>query len=235
MRKILIAAVAALTAVFMATGALAQSEEAAMDISVSPKNAGTKKKPKNSELDLNIENFNTSRTLSEIVVTTPKTLKLSTKGLTSCSESTLSSQGLAGCKRSARVGKGTARALVGVNTGNPKPLTFKVTAVVTGSKGLGFFLEAQELPINVLAPGRISGRKLSIEVPQAAQQPAPGTYAGLVEIDTTLKAKKGKRKLLSSVGCKGGEHELKAVLTFVDNGVTEAGEVPLSASAPCKK
>lgn len=235
MRKILIAAVAALTAVFMATGAFAQSDEGTMDVSVSPKNAGTKKKPKNTELELAIENSNTSRTLSEIEVTTPKTVKLSTKGLTTCSESTLSNEGLAGCKRAAQVGKGTASALVGVNTSAPRPLTFKVTAVVTGSKGLGFYLEAQELPINVLAPGRISGRKLTIEVPEAAQQPAPGTFAGLVDIETSLKAKKGKRKLLSSVGCKGGEHDFKAVLTFIDNGVAPAGDVPLSASAACKK
>jgi hypothetical protein len=70
-------------------------------------------------------------------------------------------------------------------------------------------------------------------VPDAAQQPLPGTYAGLVDIDTTLKAKKGKNYLASTTGCKKKKHAFKTVLTFINNGVSPAGNVTVKASSKC--
>ena len=86
-----------------------------------------------------------------------------------------------------------------------------------------------------MAPGHLSGRKLTIEVPEVAQQPVPGTFAGLISLETTLKAKQGKNYLASTTGCKGKKHPFSAVLTFRDNGATPAGTRSASTAAACKK
>jgi hypothetical protein len=234
LRKYLIVATAALTVLAFAAVSSAQTPAATMDVSVTPKKAGTKRKPKNSQIDLKIANGDPKRTLSRLTVTLPKTFKLSTSGLTTCDEAELELNGPAACPKASRVGKGIAHALVGVNgTVPPTPLTFDVTPIVLGPKHIGFDLAGRELPIHVLAPGTLSGRKLIIDVPLAAQQPATDVWAGLVDLQTTLKAKKGTRYLASTVGCKKKKHAFSAVLTFADNGVSEPGDLTVKASSKC--
>jgi hypothetical protein len=236
LRKYLIAAVAAVATVGMSTSiASAQEPKPTMKVNITPKKAGTKKKPKNSTIKLSIENPETNRTMSKLTITTAKTFKFSAKGLTKCDEDVLEAQGPSACPAKSRVGKGTASAGLGVTSPTPTPLTFDVTAVVLGPKEIGFYLAARELAVNVLAPGHISGRKLTIEVPEVAQQPVPGTYAGLISLETTLKAKKGKNYLASTNGCKARKHKFSAVLTFRDNGATPAGTRSTNASAACSK
>jgi hypothetical protein len=236
LRKYLIAAVAAVATVGMSTSiASAQDPKPTMKVNITPKKAGTKKKPKNSTIKLSVENPETNRTMSQLTITTAKTFKLSAKGLTKCSESTLEQGGPEACPRASRVGRGTASAALGVTSPTPTPLTFDVTAVVLGAKEIGFYLAARELPVNVLAPGHLSGRKLTIEVPQAAQQPVPGTFAGLISLNATMKGKKGKNYLASTTGCRARKHSFSAVLTFVDNGATAAGTRSTSATSRCSK
>ena len=190
-----------------------------MEVGITPKKAGTKKKPKNSKIKLEIVNGDSKRTLSKLTITTPKTFKLSAAGLTKCDEATLESGGPLAARRP----RGSARASPTRSSAStdlpPTPLTFDVTAVVLGGKEIAFYLAARELPVNVVAPGHLSGRKLTIEVPVAAQQPAPGTWAGLVSLETTLGAKKGKKYLVSTTGCKKKKHAFSTVMTFVDNTV----------------
>ena len=234
MRKYLIVAIAALTAMAFTAVAIAQTPAATMTVKVSPKKAGTKKKPKNSSIELNIENGDSKRTLDKLTITAPKTFKLSAKGLTKCDEADLAAQGPAGCPKASKVGGGEAHALAGVNTPNPTPLTFNVTAFVLGANKIGFYLEGQEIPINLVSPGTIKGRKLTIQVPAEAQQLPPGTYNGLVSIHTTLKGKKGKHYLASTTGCKKKKHAFKTVLTFSDNPVSDPGNVTVKGSSKCK-
>jgi hypothetical protein len=236
LRKYLIVAVAAFSAIAFATVSFAQTPAANMDVKITPNKVGTKKKPKNAKITLSIENTATNRTMSELTITTAKTFKLSAKGLTRCDEATLEASGPSGCPKASRVGKGTAEALVGVTSPTPTPLTFDVTAVVTGPNNIAFDLLGRQLPVHVLAPGTLSGRKLKIEVPLAAQQPAPGVFAGLVALETTLSGKKGKKYLATTTGCKAKKHPFSAVMTFVPNGAdTTGGTVKTSASATCKK
>jgi hypothetical protein len=235
LRKYLIVAIAALTAVAFTAVSFAQTPAATMDVKITPKKAGTKKKPKNSEITLEIVNSDSKRTLSRLTITQPKTFKLSAKGLTKCDEATLENGGPAACPRASRVGKGIAHALVGVNGPAPTPLTFDVTPVVLGAKSIGFYLAARELDVNVLSPGRISGDKLIIDVPIAAQQPAPGVWAGLVSLQTTLAAKKGKNYFASTTGCTKKKHAFSTVMTFVDNGVGAPGNLTVKASSKCSK
>ena len=176
-----------------------------MKVKITPTKAGTKKKPKNSTIKLSIENTATNRTMSKLTITTAKTFKFSTKGLTKCNRAKLDPStggGPDACPKASIVGKGTATALLGVTSATPSDLEFDVTAVVTSSKNIDFYLAEKNTGVNVLAPGTISGRKLTIEVPAAAQQPVPGVFAGLVSLETTLKAKKGKKYLASTTGAR---------------------------------
>jgi hypothetical protein len=230
----MIAAIAALTALAFTAVAIAQTPAGTkMSVKVGPKKAGTKKKPKNSSIELNIENGQTDRTLDKLTITSPKTFKLSAKGLTKCSETVLSQQGPDACPKASKVGSGEAKARAGVNTPNPTPLTFKVTAFVLAANKIGFYLEGQEIPINLVSPGTIKGRKLTIQVPAEAQQLPPGTYNGLVSIHTTLKAKKGKHYLASTTGCKKKKHAFSTVLSFADNPVSDPGTVTVKGSSKC--
>jgi hypothetical protein len=234
LRKYLIVAVAALTTVAVAaTASIAQTPAASMKVTIAPKKAGTKKKPKNSSIHLTIKNNDPNRTLSKLTVTSPKTFKLSGKGLTTCKEADLVSGGPDACPKASILGKGTANALLGVNGASPTPLHFDVTPILVGKDRIDFNLNTAAIG-NLIAPAKIKGRKLTITVPDQAQQPLPGTYAGLVDIDTTLKAKKGKHYLGSTVGCKKKKHAFSTLLTFINNGVSPAGTVTVKASSKCK-
>ena len=239
MYKYLIAAVAAVTVIASVGVATAQTPAAKMKVKVSPADAGTKQKPKNSTIKLSVENTATNRTMSKLTITTAKTFKLSTKGLTKCSRSKLDPStggGPGACPKAAIVGKGTATALLGVTSPTPTPLKFIVTPVVTGPKNIDFYLAETTTGVNVLAPGTISGRKLTIQVPAAAQQPVPGVYAGLVSLNATMRAKKGTHYLASTTGCAKRKHPFSATLTFVPNGSdTTGGTVSTKASSACKK
>jgi hypothetical protein len=235
LRKFLVAAVAAVTAIAVAAPIASAQAPATMKVSVTPTKAGTKSKPKNSTINLSVRNADTKRTMSKLAITTAKTFKLSTKGLTRCKASVLETRGASACPKASRVGKGTAEALVGVNGTSPTPLTFKVTAVVTGAKNLAFDLVGQQLPIHVMAPGTISGNKLTISVPQAAQQPAPNVFAGLVSLQATMTGKKGTNYLASTTGCVKKRHPFSSLLTFINNGVSPAGTVTAKANARCSK
>jgi hypothetical protein len=239
LRKFLITAVVAVTAIAVAAPIASAQAPAKMSVKVTPTNAGTKKKPKNSTIKLSIENTATNRTMSKLTITTAKSFKLSTKGLTKCNRAALDPStggGPSACPKASIVGKGTATALLGVTSPTPSDLEFDVTPVVTGAKNIDFYLAEKNTGVNVLAPGTISGRKLTIEVPEAAQQPVPGVFAGLVSLETTLKAKKGKNYLASTSGCKAKKHPFSATLTFVPNGSdTTGGTVNAKANAKCSK
>jgi hypothetical protein len=236
LRKIVVAAVAALTVAGGATAAIAQTATSpTLTVKIKPVKAGTKKKPKNSSIHLVVNNPDHTRTLSTLTITMPKTLKVSGKGFKTCSEAKLNANGPASCPAGSKVGSGTADALLGVNTPTPTGISFTVSAFVGGKNKINFYLKGNGVGVNVVSPGRVSGRKLIVTVPQAAQQPIPGTFAGLVKLDTTLKGKAKKHFLIASVGCKGGKDPFKAHLAFANNGIPGATSADASGSAKCKK
>src|SRR5436190_1553233 len=116
LRKILVVALAAVMVVAGATVALAQSSTApTLTVTVKPTKAGTKKKPANSSIHLVVVNNDEKKTLSKIVITMPKTLKVSGKGFKTCSKAFLDNNGADRCPKASKVGGGTATALLGVN------------------------------------------------------------------------------------------------------------------------
>jgi hypothetical protein len=244
LRKYLIAAVAAVSVISFSAVALAQGPDTAtLKVKVTPADAGTKKKPKNSTYTLDVVNGNTQRTMSDLDVFLAKNVKLSLKGLPKCAPDVIFARS---CPKSAVLGTGEAKAKVGVNgpPANVTDLTFDVTAFktnspVTGKQMLGFFIDdgasLQFLTETTLtkASGKY-GQKLHIDVPELAQQVGT-TYNGLVSLKTTLKKKVGKKYLISTVGCKAKKHPYKVNLTFIPNGVTDGRVISDTANAKCKK
>lgn len=246
MRKFLIAAFAAVFAV-SAVSAVAfgqANDTATLSVEVSPKKAGKKKKPKNSTFVLDVVNNNTSRTMSELDVFIAKNVKLSLKGLPKCAPDVIFARS---CPARTVLGRGEAKAKVGVNNPDPtqiRDLTFEVTAYktnspVTGKEMLGFFIDdggtLQFLTETTLtrAKGKY-GQKLHIDVPDQAQRVGTGTYNGLVSLKATLKKKVKRRYLISTVGCKKKKHPYKVDLTFIPNGVTDGRVISDTATARCK-
>ena len=92
------------------------------------------------------------------------------------------------------------------------PLNFNVTAFVGGKNLVIFYIEQQGGTVTKALPGKISkgsgkfAQKLVITIPPDLQQPAPGLYAALTDLKSTLQLKKGKNALISSVGCMKKKH-----------------------------
>jgi hypothetical protein len=240
LRKYLIAAVAATVAIGGAGVAAAQTptDGASLKVTIAPKKAGTKKKPTNVSLHLVATNYNKQRTLKKLQIQMPKTLAVSGKGFKFCSHKQLSdSVDPSVCPKGSKVGSGTALAYLGVTNPDPQPLTFDVTAFVVGKNAIDFLLKAREIPVTVVSPGKLTktakGPLLTVLVPKAAQQPAPQTYAGLAQLDTKLKGKAGKHKLIATTGCKKHKHAFSTKLIFGANPVTSATTISASATSKC--
>jgi hypothetical protein len=245
LRKFLIAAVAALTALAVVAVASAQQPPPGADItvSISPSKVGTKKKPKAEKLKLVLKNEDSSQTADGLEVFVAKNIKASTKGLKKCSAARLEAEGKGACPSASKVGTGTADAIAGVNTGAPAALRFNVTAFVIGNNKIGFYLEQQGGEIRVLAEGtfkRASGQYgsvLDVEIPQLAREFPPGTFNGLVGLETTLYKKVKKNSLLTSNGCPNTRQlPFKVVIHFMNNpNPPKAEEVEATGTANCRK
>jgi len=248
LRKSLVAALAAPTVLVMATVAFAQNPAPSIEVkaTISPTKAGTKKKPKSEKVSLQIDNSRESKTsASKIEISFPKTLKLSTKGLKTCSVAKLDSQGKAVCPRGSAAGVGTADALVNPQSDNPASLKFNVTTFVAGKNLLAFYLEQQgndsgvqqALPakITTVKGSKVFGQKITISIPANLQQPAPGVYSTLIQIKNSLGLKSGSNALIKSIGCpKTREHPIGVKINYVPNPTPPASSSASSTDgAPC--
>jgi hypothetical protein len=239
LRKYLIAVIAALAALAMATVAVAQSGDVTATTTVSPTKSGTKKKPKSIKITTFVQNNVPNTTAAKIEIDFPKTVKISGKGLTACKLSKIQANGPSACPSKSKAGTGLTHAVVGPDR---IPLNFDVTAFVGGKNLVIFYIKQQGGTVSKALSGKISkgsggfGQKLVITIPADLQQPAPGLYAALVDLKSTLGLKKGKNALISSVGCKGGKHKFGAKLTFAPNPTPPPKSTASGTStATCKK
>ena len=201
MRKLtLMAVAAAVTALCVVSIAQAVTPTTAMKASVSPTKKGTKTKPKN--VKLNVELITQPKAdepafaASSTVVHFDKNLKFGGKYLKSCSSAQVQADDTK-CSKGSKVGSGSA-------TGSALGLTENLTVTAYNGPG-GNKLEllvdgATPLQIHSVIEGILSsdsapyGKKLSVHVPDNLQQPAPGAYATLVQFDTTINRVLGKKK-----------------------------------------
>jgi hypothetical protein len=239
LRKYLIAAIAALAALAMATVAVAQNSDVTATTKVSPTKSGTKKKPKSIKVTTFVKNNIEGTSASKIEIDFPKTVKVSGKGLTSCKLSKIQANGPSACPSKSKAGTGLTHAVVGPDR---IPLNFDVTAFVGGKNLIIFYIKQQGGTVSKALSGKISkgsggfGQKLVISIPADLQQPAPGLYAALVDLKSTLSLKKGKNALISSVGCKNKKHKFGAKLTFAPNPAPPPkSSASGTSTATCKK
>jgi hypothetical protein len=224
LRKYLIAAIAALASIALASVAVAQTGESEGDITattkLTPSKAGTKKKPKAAKVTTFIKNNVEGTTAAKIEIDFPKTVKISGKGLTKCNLSAIQSQGPTACPAKSKAGTGLSHAVVGPQR---VPLNFDVTAYVGGNNLVIFYIKQQGGTVSKALQGKISSasgkykQKLVITIPPDLQQPAPGLYAALTDLQSTLSLKKGKNSLISVNGCKKKKHTFGNKLTFAPN------------------
>jgi hypothetical protein len=125
-----------------------------------------------------------------------------------------------------------------VDQPTPAALHFDVTAYLVGKKALDFYLHSTGIPVNVVAPGRLhktrKGQKLVVAIPEQAQQPATGVFAGLVSLNTSLGKHSGRHKLIASTGCKHHKQRFSAKLHFAANPARPASTATANASARCR-
>jgi hypothetical protein len=220
LRKYLIAAFAAVLSLALVGAAVAQTEDVTSTTKVSPTKAGTKKKPKSVKVTTYVQNNVPNTTAEKIEIDFPKTVRISGKGLTACKLSAIQAQGKSACPSKSKAGTGVSHAVVGPDR---VPLNFSVTAYVGGKNLVIFYIEQQGGTVTKALQGKISkasgkyAQKLVITIPPDLQQPAPGLYAALTDLKSTLSLKKGKNALISSVGCKKKKHTFGSKLTFAPN------------------
>jgi hypothetical protein len=239
LRKLIVGAVVASVSLAVAVGAVAQEPESSFSASVTPSDAGTKRKPKNTTLNFDVSLNKPGTTVEFIDLGLPKGLKMSGKGLKRCSSETLEFEGPDACPKGSSAGpEGTATAVLGTGP-TASPLTFKIRPFVGDNDTLFIYVAGLETLVQAPIRGEITGkgRKLRIQIPQELRQPVEGTDASLTGIDQTFKGKRGKNYLVSSRGCKNRKHKFTGKLTFTEraDGAPVPGPVSLATSAPCKK
>ena len=221
MRKYLIAAIAVLTSLALASVALAQSATApTVDAKTSPTKAGTKKKPRNVTLNLAVKNNRNDATVNKITVFVDKNVKLNGKGFKYCTAKTLNSKGQSACPKGSKAGSGVAHAAAG-----PGRLrtTLTVDAYVGSKSSVVFYVQLQGSTIRKALTGKISrasgkyGQKIVIPIDPVLHPPAKSVYSALLDLQTTIKAKKGKHFLVSTVGCKSKKQSYGVKLDFAPN------------------
>ena len=80
------------------------------------------------------------------------------------------------------------------------PLNFNVTAFVGGKNLVIFYIKQQGGTVSKALSGKISkgsgkfAQKLVITIPPDLQQPAPGLYAALIDLKSTLYAQEGQAR-----------------------------------------
>ncbi|MDX6724162.1 MAG: hypothetical protein QOD73_2566 [Solirubrobacteraceae bacterium] len=245
MRKYLIAALAAVLSIAVAGLALAQDpapSTTAPDVTatISPAKVGTKKKPKNSTLKLFVKNNKTDATVQTITVFIDKKIKLNGKGFKYCTAATLNGKGQTACPAGSKAGSGTAHAVVGPGH---SPVAFTVDAYVGSKSSVIFYTQQVGGTVRKGLVGKVSkasgkyGSKIVITIDPDLQQPAPNVFSSLVDLKTTLKAKKGKHYLISSTGCPSDKKLRFGVkFGFNPNATFPAtGSVTGPADAPCSK
>jgi hypothetical protein len=234
LRKLIMGAVAASVTLAVVAGAIAQAPEATLTASVSPSDAGTKRKPKNTKIGFKETVNKPGTTVGKIDLALPKTLKMAGKGLGNCTADKLSFEGAEACADDKAGPEGVATAALPDGT----PLTFKVQPYVQDSNSLVLRIFGA-LAIDTPISGEITnqGRKLTITIPAILRQPGGAFDATLTSIDQSFTAKKGKKFLVSSIGCKNHKHNFAGTLTFSErlDGTPVPPPLTEKASAKCKK
>jgi hypothetical protein len=226
---VLVAAVAAYA------NAPADQTTFALTVTGTPKDAGTKAKPKAKKITLGMKGDTvppggSPATSTDVIIQMPSTHKwMGAKWPRSkrCSPDTVEEK--EACPRGSKVGSGDVVASNrNETTGQKLSENIKLTAFVLKSGGLGLFVEGTSpLTFAALLPGKISNKntKISVRIPENVQEPLQNVNTGIEDLTFTLNGKikvKGKTYgAVSTVGCKkGGKEKTKVTNVYrPENGV----------------
>jgi len=229
MRKLTLTAAAAVTAIGAVGVAQAVTPTTAIKASVSPTKKGTKKKPRN--VKLNVELITTPApgdpafATRSTVVHFDKNIKFDGKHLKSCSQSQVQSDDTK-CPKASRVGSGSA-------TGSALGLTENLTVTAyNGPRGnkIELLVDGQSpLQIHQVIEGKLQsdsgkyGKKLVVAIPEALQQPAPGAFATLTDFKTSVKGTGSKKRpFVGLAGCSKKKLNYKSDFVFTDGSTSTA-------------
>jgi hypothetical protein len=229
MRKLTLTAAVAVTAIGAVGIAQAVTPTTAIKASVSPTKKGTKKKPRNVKLNVELitqptpgePSFATSRT----VVHFDRNIRFDGKHLKSCSKAQVQADDTK-CPKASRVGSGSA-------TGSALGLTENLTVTAyNGPRGnkIELLVDGQTpLQIHQVIEGKLQsdskpyGKKLVVAIPPALQQPAPGAYATLTDFKTSVKGTGSKKRpFVGLAGCTKKKLNYKTDFVFTDGTTSTA-------------
>ena len=239
MRRILLAL---LTLLALTAVAHAQTAPTILpEFKVTPKKAGTKKKPRNALVyTKGTLDGDAGVTLSRLEYTIPRTIRIDGKGFKTCSADFVNENGDDGCPKGSKVGTGAATALLGPQKSQ---LDFDVEVYAAGRRALTIYLQTNLF--NIAIPGTIRGRIVGFDIPERVQQPVPGLYAYVTSVTAALGKQKGvpaavkfrgkRRFFASAIGCKRGRHAGKVEAFFAPNpDPPPVPSVKVGATSRCK-
>ncbi len=221
-------------------------------VSVSPKKAGTKKRPAavalRATIDTNVEQSRVST--SEIVLNPPPSLVFDGRGLRAreyCTVAEINEGGVRACSRKAEIGTRTGNGTDAVIYPRLTPLRFKVRVFLAAPDELAVHLASQTPGINIeqAIPGfvtRTAGRqRISIQIPPELVQPIPGLYVGIKQVRMSIRrmrigSGRSRHPLLGLTGCPRGGLPFSVRVNLVPNPAPPAvGFGEGSATAPCRR
>lgn len=231
MRKLTLTAGVAAAAIGAVGVAQAVTPTTSLKTSVSPSKKGTKKKPRNVKLSIELITqpkagepaFATSKT----VVHFDRNLKFGGKYVKTCAKETVRTDDTK-CPKGSRVGSGTASATAAA-LNQTENLT--VTAYNgPGGKSIELLLVGDSpLPIHDVLEGKLSsdkgkfGQKLTVRIPDSLQQPVMGVYATLTDFKTVVKATGSKKRpYVGLAGCTKKKLHFQSDFVFSDNSKSKA-------------
>jgi hypothetical protein len=247
LKKYLLVAAIGLVALVVAATATAQYTLPVLtfDGNLTPTNAGTKKKPKNSKIRITASIPPEARaTVDQMVFNLPAHVRVNGKGFPTCPASELNNtKDPSKCPRRSRVGTGTVVVRVGNSTVN-----LNLTFFVGSRDELAVWVQAVGLPIQTALRGIVSRagtpyfQKLTIDIPQNVTQPLPNVYANLTSLNATIgghngKRRKKRRNLITTVGCPASrEHQYEARFRLIANPNPPAqGTITDTDTSSCTK
>jgi opacity protein-like surface antigen len=229
MRKLTLTAGVAALAIGAVGAAQAVTPTTALKTSVSPTKHGTKKKPRNVKLNIELITqpnpndgpFATKTT----VVHFDKNLKFGGKYVKTCSADKVRSNNTA-CPRGSKVGTGSA---TGVALGLTENLTVTAYNGPGGNKIELLVSGTSPLTIHDVIEGKLQsdkgkfGKKLVVAIPDTLQQPAPGAFATLTDFKTSVKGTGSKKRpFVGLAGCTKKKLNFQADFVFTDGSTSTA-------------
>jgi len=224
MRKLTLTAGVAALAIGAVGAAQAVTPTTALKTSVSPTKHGTKKKPRNVKLNIELITqpnpndgpFATKTT----VVHFDKNLKFGGKYVKTCSADKVRSNNTA-CPKGSKVGTGSA---TGVALGLTENLTVTAYNGPGGNKIELLVDGTSPLTIHDVIEGKLVsdrgkfGKKLVVTIPDTLQQPAPGAYATLTDFKTSVKGTGSKKRpYVGLAGCTKKKLNFQSDFVFTDD------------------